>query len=111
MRTRLPERTTDPSTRASTPNSARNLGSGLVRARISHGRRMRDHAERTDLGQVRGEFVGYAVGEKLLTWVGGKIGQRKHRNGPDWMRAQEVARPTRAETRTLQSRQRRTSLR
>ena len=51
---------------------------------------MRDHAERSDLGQVGGEFVGHAIGEKLLIRFGGKIFEREDGDGPNGMRAQEV---------------------
>src|SRR6266568_5658755 len=51
---------------------------------------MRDHAERSDLGQIRGEFVGHGIGEKLLIWFGGKIFEREDCDRPNGMRAQEV---------------------
>src|SRR5262249_36293001 len=68
------------------------LGSSLVPTRGNRGRGMRDHVKRTDLGQVRDELIGYAVGKELLIWIGRKIYKRKDGNGSYRVRAQEVPR-------------------
>ncbi len=71
---------------------ARDLGSRLVRACISHGRGVRDHSERTNLSQVGDEFVSYAVRKELLIGIGGKACEREHYDRLDWMRAKRVPR-------------------
>lgn len=82
MRTRLPERTTEPFDERFDAQFAGNLRSGLVSARVSHGRRMGDDAERTDLRQVGDQFVGHAIRKKLLIRIARKIQQGKDGNGP-----------------------------
>ena len=60
---------------------AGNLSSGLVSARVSHGRRMRDDTERTDLRQIGDQFVGHAICKKLLIRIARKIQQGKDGDG------------------------------
>src|SRR5438552_4206336 len=43
----------------------------------------RDHLERRDLRKIGNQRVGHAVREVLLSWVAGKVCQRKNRQGLD----------------------------
>ena len=55
-----------------------NFGQWFVGALVLHHRGTRSHAEGSDLGKIRGQLLGYPVGEKLLVFVPGEVLKRQH---------------------------------
>ena len=57
------------------------LGKGLTRPLVVHRGGARDHAQASNLSQIRDQRFGHAIGEIFLRRLAGEIPQREHRNG------------------------------
>jgi hypothetical protein len=83
MRTRFADRTTVPSTTASTFKFAGNLGNQFPRAfQLQHGH-ARDDPHRTRPCKLRDEGFGHSVGKILLLGVTRQVLERQHGNRTD----------------------------
>ncbi len=60
-----------------------NLRQGLGGLFVLPRRRSRDHVDAVDLGEMRGDCIGHAVGEVVLRMVPRKVLEREHDEGPD----------------------------
>src|ERR1035438_9834838 len=61
----------------------------LMGTGVRHRGSVRDNAERADFGKVGRQFVGDAIGKKLLVWVGRHVCEWKDHDRPKRLRTQD----------------------
>src|ERR1035437_4610084 len=83
IRTRPPERCTEPSRMPSTPSACAISGSGFLTF-LNCMTEVREITFRArDLGEIRNQCFGHAVGEVFLFRIARKVRQRQNRQGTD----------------------------